>query len=342
MLPIEFERMYNILASFLGESKSGYQGKSIEDQYQFPCPRCVEQGGHKEAMKFNLEVTFSKGGVFHCWKCADGGDDEMKGSIAKLIKLYGNTQLYKEYKECVKSLQDSKLYSLHTAGFEAPVVSKDLYLPCGYKSFKPDKPYPKQAMDYLNGRGIDWKIIKEHRIGFTEYNEECKSTSNRIIIPSNDKYGELNYWTGRDFTNNDKRMKYMNPKIDRKDIIFNEENIQWDADITLVEGPFDHIVVPNSIPLLGKVLNTNFKLYWEIAKHAGKNKNTFVNIWLDDDAYDSVKEIYKLLNHGNLYNRIRYVSSEGGHDPSLIFQEGGRKAIIERLKNAKKIPEHEL
>ena len=339
MLPIEFERMYNILASFLGESKSGYQGKSIDDQYQFPCPRCVEQGGTKEAMKYNLEVSFKGGGLFHCWKCADNGDDEMKGSVVKLIKMYGNTQLYKEYKDCIKSLQDSKLYSLgNPSGFETPVIDKELYLPCGYKPFKKDKSFPLKAMEYLRKRGIDWQIINEHKIGFTTYNEECKTTSNRIIIPSNDKYGELNYWTGRDFTENDKRVKYMNPKIDRKSIIFNEEKIQWDADITLVEGPFDHIVVPNSVPLLGKVLNQNFKLYWEIVKNCNAN----VNIFLDDDAYDSIKEIYKNLNHGRLYNKIRYIPIKEGHDPSLIFQTKGRKGIIEHLQHAVKIPEFEL
>ena len=76
--------------------------------------------------------------------------------------------------------------------------------------------------------------------------------------------GKLNYWTGRDFLGYDKRQKYFTPQVERKDIIFNEEKIQWDADVTLVEGPFDHIVVPNSIPLLGKVLKTDFKIYQEI------------------------------------------------------------------------------
>ena len=100
--------------------------------------------------------------------------------------------------------------------------------------------------------GISSTSIK---IGYTTYDTTQKQVSSRIIIPSFNEYGELNYWTGR-FTKLKHRQKYYNPIIERKDIIFNEEHIQWDADITLVEGPFDHIVVPNSIPLLGKALKT--------------------------------------------------------------------------------------
>lgn len=123
--------------------------------------------------------------------------------------------------------------------------------------------------------------------------------------------------------------------MEKKDIIFNEDKIQWDADITLVEGVFDHIVVPNSIPLLGKALNKDYKLYWELITRA----NACINVWLDGDAYNSVKEIYKLLNHGNLYDRIRYIPCEADDDPSSIFQRGGYKEIAEHLSNAQQIKE---
>jgi hypothetical protein len=117
--------------------------------------------------------------------------------------------------------------------------------------------------------------------------------------------------------------------------VFNEEKIQWDADITLVEGSFDHIVVPNSIPLLGKALNKDYKLYWDIISKCNAN----CNIFLDSDAYQSVKEIYKLLNHGNLYGRIRYIPVEEGEDPSSLYEKGGYKKIAEHLANAQQIKE---
>ena len=192
-----------------------------------------------------------------------------------------------------------------------------------------------KALDYLLKRGITWDIINKYKIGYTKYDENFKQLSSRIIIPSFNKFGELNYWTGRDFTNLPKRQKYYNPIIERKNLIFNEEYVEWDADITLVEGPFDHIVVPNSIPLLGKVLKTDFKLYQYIITKANAN----VNIWLDSDAFEDIKKIYQLLNHDRLYGKIKFIPTPEGEDPSSVFQKFGKKGVIECLKNAKQIEE---
>ena len=332
MLPPEFQRMYSILIAFLGEAKGGFDGEHT--QLQFGCPHCAEKHGDKELQKYNLECNFF---VFHCWKCASEDEDEMHGSVFKLIKLYGNEQLYKDYKECVASLRNSKLYNLDFANdFKVDLSQIDeVKLPKGFRPFKEDRFYPPQAMEYIQKRGITWDIIHEYNLGFTTYTEDDKIASNRIIIPSYNKFGELNYWTGRDFTNNPKRQRYYNPKIERKSLIFNEEKIQWDADINIVEGPFDHLVVPNSIPLLGKALDKDYKLYWELLTKANAN----INIFLDGDAYDTVIETYKALNHGRLYNKIRYVPIKKENDPSLLFQLGGNRAILEHLKNTQRIKE---
>ena len=332
----ELNKIYSILESFLGESKSGFDGKNM--QLQFPCPNCVEKYGKAEERKFNLEINLSKQ-LFHCWKCADEGD-EMHGSILKLIKLYGNEQLLKEYKEAIHSLRESKLYKLNFSDDDFNIDTKsveieDLKLPSSFKYIRKDKPLPKDVAKYLNSRGIGWDIIERYSMGYTEYTKDSFMPSYRIYIPSYDKYGDLNYWTGRDYLNRDKVVKYYNPKVERKNVIFNEEKVQWDADITLVEGPFDHIVVPNSIPLLGKVLNKEFKLYWEIVKNAKGN----VNIWLDDDAFDSIKAIYKELNHGDLYNKIRFIKTNLGKDPSEIYEKYGYKGIVECLRSTQKIEE---
>ena len=332
MLPPEFQRMYSILIAFLGEAKGGFDGEHT--QLQFGCPHCAEKHGDRELQKYNLECNFF---VFHCWKCASEDDDDMHGSVFKLIKLYGNEQLYKDYKECVISLKESKLYNLDFANdFKVDLSQIDeVKLPNGFRPFKEDRFYPPQAMEYIQKRGITWDIIHEYNLGFTTYSEDDKIASNRIIIPSYNKFGELNYWTGRDFTNNPKRQRYYNPKTERKSLIFNEEKIQWDADINIVEGPFDHLVVPNSIPLLGKALNKDYKLFWELLTKANAN----INIFLDGDAYDTVIETYKALNHGRLYNKIRYVPIKKENDPSLLFQLGGNRAILEHLKNAQQIKE---
>ena len=337
----ELEKLYNILASFLGEAKNGFSEHNLE--LEFPCPCCIDRDGSMEARKHNLAVNLQKQ-VFQCWKCSSMGEP-MRGSIIKLIKMYGNDTLLAEYKETIRSIHESDLYKLHfnngDFNIDTSIISKEeLKFPDTFKLLKKDDRKGYYAAKYLHERGIGWDIIDKYKIGYTQKEEEPskKKYSFRIIIPSYDALGELNYWVGRDYlpkNPNFERSKYANPKAEKKNIIFNEERVQWDADITLVEGAFDHIVVPNSIPLLGKALGTDYKLYWELVTKA----NAHINIFLDADAFQTVKEVYKLLNHGRLYDKVRYIPVDGDEDPSSLFQKGGYKAIVEHLRNARQIDE---
>ena len=60
---------------------------------------------------------------------------------------------------------------------------------------------------------------------------------------------------------------------------------------------------------------------------------------LDADAKDTALEIYKLLNHGRLYNKVRIIPMEDDEDPSTLYQKGGYKEIARHLANAQQIPE---
>ena len=331
----ELEKLYDILVLILGESKSGFDENTF--QYQFPCPHCIDKYGNQEARKFNLEINLAKN-VYSCWKCTSEGDDVMHGSIRKLIRKFGNNKLLEEYISIINSIRESKLYKIEFNDFDTSIAEiEKLKLPKSFKLFKQNEHNNYGALKYLKDRGIGWDIIEKYNIGYTEKEDENKKGSYRIIIPSHDTFGTLNYWVGRDFLpKSDKfpsRLKYDNPKVEKKNIIFNEDKIQWDADITLVEGPFDHIVVPNSIPLLGKALNKEYKLYWDLISKC----NAHCNIMLDSDAYNTVKELYAFLNHGNLYNKIRYIPIEDGEDPSSLYQKGGYKTIAEHLANARQI-----
>jgi hypothetical protein len=57
------------------------------------------------------------------------------------------------------------------------------------------------------------------------------------------------------------KLKYINPKAEKQEIIFNIGKLNLDATIYLVEGVTDHIVTPNSIPLLGKVISSDKLLH---------------------------------------------------------------------------------
>jgi hypothetical protein len=145
-------------------------------------------------------------------------------------------------------------------------------------------------------------MIEKYRIGF------CYQGfyANRIIIPSYDKNYDLNYFTARSYETNP-FLKYRNPEAEKEIIIFNEYLIDWSKPISIVEGPFDSIFVPNSIPMLGKVMSEKlFKTLYEKAKE--------VTIILDPDAFQSALKLYEKLNGGKLFGNVWLIKLEGESD----------------------------
>jgi hypothetical protein len=333
-----YDTLVNITDSFLGESK---RGCSETGQIQYNCPACsANNGDYHGDGKYNLEINFKKG-KFQCWACADTND--MYGNIYKLIEQYGNSTILKQYKEEIKNIKNSDLYRIYLDNEDAIQEIEEIALPKGYASLigkRNDKEY-KEVYNYLNERKINDLLIEHYNIGCVITSPDNFRLNNRIIFPSYDKFNKLNFWTGRDYTDttNNYRQKYENIEgITKIDIMFNEYLINWDADITLVEGPFDHIVVPNSIPLLGKPLKQHYYEYKELIKNAKQN----INIFLDNDAYKNVIMNYKLLNVGNLYNRIRYIPCDTKMDPAKIYELEGYRGIARHLRNAQKIHELDL
>lgn len=93
----------------------------------------------------------------------------------------------------------------------------------------------------------------------------------------------------------------MNPEAEKDKIIFNEHLIDWTKDIYIVEGAFDSIFLENSIPMLGKKMSSNLfeKLYF--------NSKSLITICLDGDAWEDSLKLYRELNGGDLWNRIKVV-----------------------------------
>jgi len=68
----------------------------------------------------------------------------------------------------------------------------------------------------------------------------------------------------------------------------------------LVEGVFDSIFLPNSIPMLGKYISDLlFKKIYETAKD--------VTIILDGDAWDDTEKLYHKINCGKLMGKVSVV-----------------------------------
>jgi DNA primase len=141
----------------------------------------------------------------------------------------------------------------------------------------------EKPLKYLYERGLTREDILKWKIGW------CPSGPyyDRIIVPSFNNDGWVNYFISRTFTN--AFPKYKNPQAS-KNIIFNELYLDWDRPITLVEGVFDAIKADNAVPLLGSTLTENSRLFQEIIK-----RNATVYLALDGDAKKKEMDILEML-----------------------------------------------
>ena len=220
----EINKIMLLLETILGKSN-----KWLNDdlQVQFNCPVCsLNKGLPNGDGKYNLEVSLKKM-KYNCWVC--GQTDNTYGNLSKLIKTFGNEILLDEYLKCLSSLKESKLYELNLNKEidDNIILDNGVLLPDGFIKIKQLENTPKKVKKYLEERGITQKIIEKFNIGYTGY-EPMSPMSQRIIIPSYDCYGEINYWVGRDYIcdkNNKYKQKYKNPNIEKQSIIFNEGKI---------------------------------------------------------------------------------------------------------------------
>lgn len=329
------QRIYNILVSIMGESKQGAYDNNTT-QYQFNCPYCADEKGGIDN-KYNLEISFSLG-KYHCWSCGSAGP------ISRLIKSRGGKELADEYFRLIKEIKESKFYDLELFKDNGEFFSDfSLRLPSTFRTIDIKNCKNKALLQFLEKRCITQDIIDTYNIGLTTWDEEDWSWRDRIVFPSYNAIGDLNYYVGRSYKDTDKRNKYKNCDADKFQIILHEDKIQWDADIYLVEGVIDCIYFPQAVSMLGKVLNKKSILYSTLFEKANAN----IIIVLDGDTTeDETKRIYRLLDKGKLRGKIKYIQLGTDELPwkdfGEAYEDGGKEAIIKCLKNKKTYTEIDL
>lgn len=326
------QRIKDIIETVIGSPRTDGEG-----WLEYNCPYCAEEKGVDKDGKYNLALNYGDTGenkaYFHCWRCGTSG------KLSKLIKDYGNPTLLYEYKNEIKNIIESSLYHVNFGEEETKnAIESFVDLPEDYKPLNERNKYSIDALDYLYDRGIDDKIIRKYNIGYIPYWSKDRQMSSRIIIPSYSSFGDLNYYIARDYTGKRIHRKYNNPLVKKTMFVFNEKFVNWYDNITLVEGAFDHIVVPNSIPLLGKTLKEDYATFEALVKKAKAN----VNIFLDDDAFDDAVKIYKLLNSTVLKGRVRLIECPDGYDASDLYKKFGKGGIIEVMRTAREMDEFDL
>jgi DNA primase len=279
----ELEVILDLLEDILGKPKKSYNGGM---QISYNCPMC-DDGGNKG----NLEVNINKS-LFHCWACSDVNGTS--GVMGKLFDKFGT----KKQKKLYQLIRPEELK-------KEEIKKTKLKLPEGYTTFENSNPiYPphRQALNYLKERGVTDDMIKRYQIGYTVEG----SYAYRIIIPSYDIDGTLNYFIARSWVKT--KLKYKNPTAAKDEIIFNERLINWDKPIFITEGVFDSIFLPNSIPMLGKAMSS---LLFETLYNKA---NETITVCLDSDAWSNALKLYHELNGGRLYNKIKIIKLTGDKD----------------------------
>ena len=256
---------------------------------------------HKPKLQVNIQT-----GKWHCWVSNQGGHN-----LYQLFKKVGAG--YQDFKLLNQLLGETSFYQKDT-----DKKSEVIQLPQEMKllSDKKDTSIIKEhALRFLRKRGITSEDIKRYNLGY------CSEGvyQNRIIIPSYDSIGKLNYFVGRDFYAS--TLKYKNPPIP-KDVIGFDLYVNWSLPIILVEGVFDAMSIKNnSIPLFGKTILP--KLYGKIIE----NKVKDIFIILDSDAFDDAIQITeKFVNEGISVNFVKL----DGKDPNDL----GYRQMIKKIHEA--------
>jgi DNA primase len=262
--------LLNTIQSVLGTGKPTARGN-----YSFCCPNCNH---HKLKLEINLDSSSIHFQNYGCWVC---------GFRGKLLFT-----LFKKINAPKEKIDELKLLTNNIPREKAEALKQDkVSLPKEYKSLLDtfdNSITKKHALAYLKKRGITNHDIVKYNLGYCE----TGPYKDRIIIPSYDKDGNINYFTGRTFESGNP-IKYKNPQVSR-DIIPFELFINWNLPLILCEGPLDAVAIKrNAIPLLGKTIQPN--LMKKIVTSSVKK----IYIALDKDAMEqALKFCEQLLNEG--------------------------------------------
>lgn len=315
---IRGQEFHSIIQNVFGDVNNYMQG----EQLQVNCPRCQEKEGLSYPDgKFNLEINTAKR-KFRCWKC---DEPKFSGSLKRLMRLYGSHLDYQMY------LSYGGNFDEGVEGTDEDVEPVYLKLPDEMVLFSQMNiadPDHFKAYSYLvTERKISRDIILRYRLGFCTTGKYA----NRIIIPSYDNSGELNYFVGRSYDPKEKKRKYLNPTVDKDKIIFNEGLVNWDSTVYLVEGAFEMLSFPvNIIPMLGKTLSATLFLKLQELKPD-------VVVLLDPDAYKNCIELYYMLHtiYVGCEERVKLVKLPTTDDLDELRRNQGIDEVIKSLYSAR-------
>jgi hypothetical protein len=251
------------------------------EELSFFCPKC-----HHYKRKLNVNVET---GQWHCWVC------DFRGKT--FATLLNGVDAPSEFYAILKTKR--RLSDLPPTPSEKLTLMEDFH-PLWKRS---SDVMHRLAINYCISRGLTPHEIIRYNIGYSNTGD----FRNRIILPSYDAHGELNFFCGREFST-----KYIPYRLceSTKNIIGFESMVNFKYQLTLVEGTFDAFTVKyNAIPLFGKTMSDKLKIKLILEKPPR------VNVLLDSDAMGSSLAICDFLIQNNIET---YLIILDGKDPNEI------------------------
>ena len=251
--------------------------------YAFKCPGCGKTGSAKKKLVIRIDTD-----IYQCWVC------DVKGKNLSFLLRKFKPHAFQEYQDSFSSSR-----RCYAAESDVSVEDVQVSLPVGFKliaaftdAVDPDLTAVRR---YAFSRSLGYADLWYFKIGTCLKGRYRR----RLIIPSFDKDGNLNYYVARAIDASQNR-KYLNPRVPKRDIIFNEINIDWTKELTIVEGPFDLMKCnENATCLLGSSLSEKYLLFKKIAEN-----KTPVLLALDPDAKKKTHNIAMLLSQYGIGVRL--------------------------------------
>lgn len=269
------------------------------------CPACA----HSDRSKRKLVIR-TDNDALHCWVCGFKAK-----SLAPLLRKFAPSRL-EEYRERFNPTAYIGLPST------ADVASSKLEIPQGFRLLATAPAHDlaaTSARSYVLKRGLSEQDLWLHKFGVSD----AKEMVNRVILPSFDAKGELNFYSARALGR--AKPKYLNSVVPRMNVIFNELNIDWTKRLVICEGAFDMVKCGDNVtPLLGSNLTEEYALFDRIVMHG-----TPVAIALDNDMEHKKHEFARRLAEYDI--DVSIVDLGDYHDPG----EMKKKEFLDALNSAR-------
>jgi len=273
-----------------------YENSSDGINYAFKCPKCCKPGSEKKKLVVRLDNE-----AYHCWVC------DLKGKSFQF--------LFRKYKPAfLGDYEKIKGVNIYSPIKDLSIEEESVHLPNGFiflaTNFKHVDPDVNAVIQYAHSRDLSIEDFWRFRLGTCIKGRYRR----RLIVPSFNDEGKLNYFVARTIDSNAFR-KYINPRVAKKKVIFNEMNISWSNEITLVEGAFDMMKCDENVTcLLGSSLGYDYEIFKKIVKN-----QTPVLLALDADAESKTHACAKLLSEFGI--SVRILDVEGYDDVGSMSKE---------------------